>query len=98
MRNNYVWTEGYKAVNKDMTAIYGEFKYEIGTEYEFAGNPVIYNSGFHFYRDLDDVIRSFPPHLFKYRYFKVKAFYNTKNIQLNLQFLEANVLLRKSFC
>lgn len=78
MRNNYVWTDGYKAVNKDMTAIYGEFKYEIGTEYEFAGNPVIYQSGFHFYRDLDDVIQSFPPHCFEYRYFKVKAFYDTK--------------------
>ena len=72
----YKWTEGYKAVNMDMTAIIGEFKYEIGKEYEFAGDPVACHSGFHFYKNIYEVICNFPPYCFRYRYFKVRAFYD----------------------
>lgn len=72
----YEWTDGYKAVNRDMTATIGEFKYEVGTEYEFAWEPEVCKSGFHFYKNLDEVISTFPLDRFYYRYFKVKAFYD----------------------
>ena len=72
----YEWTEGYKTVNRDMTAITGEFKYEIGKEYEFVGDPVVCNSGFHFSKNLSEVIHNFPLYFFGYRYFKVRAFYD----------------------
>ena len=72
----YKWTDGYKVVNMDMTAIISEFKYEIGKEHEFAGEPVVCNSGFHFYKNIYEVMPNFLLYGFRYRYFKVRAFYD----------------------
>ena len=73
---NYEWTDGYKAVNRDMTAPYTGFKYEVGKEYTSNVIAKASYSGFHFCKSLSNIIAQFPVNTFKYRYFKVKAFYD----------------------
>lgn len=53
---DFVWVNGYKRVNKDMTSKYGNMKYAIGELYEYNDLPILCDSGFHFsfnYKDTE---------------------------------------------
>lgn len=65
----YVWVEGYKATNTDMTC--KGFQYEMNKTIEFEGEPVTRNCGFHISLDLKDTIEFYKPDTS--RYFKVRA-------------------------
>jgi hypothetical protein len=71
-KEEWVEVEGYKGLNKDMTA-YGGFKYEIGKTYAMDGKDVkLCDNGFHFCLNQKDVYKYYPPN-FNTRYFKVKG-------------------------
>lgn len=44
----WIWVEGYKAVNPDMTAKWGEMTYEVGKLYEMEGDVALCRYGYHF--------------------------------------------------
>ena len=44
----WIWVEGYKAVNPDMTAKWGEMTYEVGKVYEMEGDISLCENGYHF--------------------------------------------------
>ena len=46
--------KGYKGFNKDLTC--RDFKYEIGKTYEMEEEPIVCERGFHFCKELKDVL------------------------------------------
>ena len=44
----WIWVEGYKAVNPDMSAKWGEMTYEVGKVYEMEGDVALCKYGYHF--------------------------------------------------
>lgn len=44
----WIWVEGYKAVNPDMSAKWGEMTYEVGKLYEMEGDVALCKYGYHF--------------------------------------------------
>ena len=72
--DEWVWVEGYKGTNEDMTA-FNDFQYELNTFYEANGEIDICVNGFHLCLELTDVFEYYPwlGHE-TCRYFKVKAF------------------------
>ena len=44
----WIWVEGYKAVNPDMSAKWGEMTYEVGKLYEMEGDVALCSNGYHF--------------------------------------------------
>ena len=78
----YIWVEGYKATDNDMscTCWYNRYPYSyenkqqylLGEIVSFAGIPVTGTQGFHFCRTLEDTMY-YRPFNFSNRYFKVKA-------------------------
>lgn len=44
----WIWVEGYKAVNPDMSAKWGEMTYEVGELYEMEGDVALCKYGYHF--------------------------------------------------
>lgn len=75
---NWIWVEGIKCVNKDMTPFYGDMKYEVGVMYEMSKEEVkCCQSGYHFCRTLQDLLNysTFSVRNGN-RYFKVRALVN----------------------
>lgn len=44
----WIWVEGYKAVNPDMSAKWGKMTYEVGKLYEMEGDVALCRYGYHF--------------------------------------------------
>lgn len=44
----WIWVEGYKAVNPDMSAKWGKMTYEVGKLYEMEGDVALCKYGYHF--------------------------------------------------
>ena len=75
---NWIWVEGIKCVNKDMTSFYGDMKYEVGVMYEMPKEKVkCCQSGYHFCPTLSDLLNYaiFNVHEGN-KYFKVRALVN----------------------
>lgn len=77
--DEYFWVDGYKAVNKNMTAYCG-FKYEVGVPFSLGENltPVECVRGFHFCQDLRDTVLYYED-VNMNRYFEVKALIRKKD-------------------
>ena len=52
----YVQVNGFKATDKDLTAAYNNFQYEIDKQYECKGEIVDCKNGFHLSLNLQDVL------------------------------------------
>ena len=71
--DEWVWVEGYKGTNEDMTA-FNDFQYELNTFYEANGEIETCKNGFHLCLELADVFKYYPwLDNETRRYFKVKA-------------------------
>ena len=46
---------GYKALNKDMSTLYGNIVYELNKEYEIEGKLIMCENGYHFCNELFNV-------------------------------------------
>lgn len=69
----WIWVEGYKGLNSDMTG-YGGFQFELGTTYFVDGPVQMCENGFHLCLRLTDVLKYYNwIDDTSYRYFKVKA-------------------------
>jgi hypothetical protein len=75
----WVWVDGYKGVTKNMTA-YGDFKYELGKQYDMPDDAEIEecSSGFHLCLELKDVYE-YCNIGYGHRFFKVKALVREKD-------------------
>ena len=51
---------GYKALNEDMSTLYGDMTYELNKEYEIEGTPIICENGYHFCTKLINVFTYYP--------------------------------------
>lgn len=93
---NYVWIDGYKGTDADMscTVFYdkrvpGQLfttreehcqQYELNKIITYSGEPEVCEGGFHFCASLEDVFH-FRPLVIGARYFKVKGFVKEKDIK-----------------
>lgn len=68
----FVWIDGYKRVNLDMTTKYGDFKYEIGEEYTQDAIPSPCSSGFHFCYNMEATENYYAP--WESKLLKVRAY------------------------
>lgn len=68
----FVWIDGYKRVNLDMTTKHGDFKYEIGKEYTQEKVPCLCSSGFHFCYNAEDTENHYLPS--ESRLLKIRAY------------------------
>lgn len=57
----FVWIDGYKRVNLDMTLKYGNLKYDIGFQYLQHEVPSLCNRGFHFCYNAEDTEQYYSP-------------------------------------
>lgn len=69
---DWIEMEGYKAVDANMKAFYGNMTYTLGVTYKITKPLIPCEHGFHFCRTLEDTLKLFPPILGR-RYFKVRA-------------------------
>lgn len=67
----YVWVEGYKGTNQDMTC--RDYQYELNKEFECEGKVDVCRNGFHFCTYLSEVIENYYNFDGNRKYFKVKA-------------------------
>lgn len=65
----WIWVEGYKGLNPNMTANFGDEVFEVGTYFKLTGDISLCNYGYHFCLNLDDLIlyRSVCTRIFKVR-------------------------------
>lgn len=75
----YVWVEGYKATNMDMTC--KGFQYKMNEIIEFDGEPITRSCGFHISLDLKDSFRFYSAD--KSRFFKVRALVKKEDLFKN---------------
>lgn len=68
----WMWVNGYKGVESDMTA-YGGFKYSVGETYTATGPVIPCENGFHFCLELENVVKNWFRFNMERRYFKVRA-------------------------
>lgn len=67
---NWIWVEGYKGFNSDLTC--NGMQYEIGENYTYDGDVALCNSGYHFCLNLSDVFKYYSFD-FTSKFCKVKA-------------------------
>lgn len=86
--NNYIWVDGYKGTDADMSCTHTEYKnyygildgdsivyrqqYELGVAASIQGEPELCSNGFHFCLDMKNVL-AYYPYDFEHRFFKVRA-------------------------
>lgn len=81
--DSWIWVDGYKATEKDMTCL--DYKFTIGDVYTVDGEVEECKNGFHLCTELKDVFKYYSIYKKPFRYFKVRAlvnekeFYRTKN-------------------
>ena len=51
---------GYKALNEDMSTLYGDMTYELNKEYEIEGKLIMCENGYHFCKELINVFTYYP--------------------------------------
>ena len=51
---------GYKALNEDMSTLYGDMTYELNKEYEIEGELIMCENGYHFCTELINVFIYYP--------------------------------------
>ena len=51
---------GYKALNKDMSTLYGDMTYELNKEYEIERKLIMCENGYHFCKELINVFNYYP--------------------------------------